>query len=123
MSNGLFKRFKRGDVLVKSLWLNVKKSSQRAFHFRIDPVPYTGCYKSYRRSYRHPVTTQEKSKTELFKCELRNGDIEYNIKINEKRNLINMPNSYDDICSSIYYRNRDWKRNKIKKQWMKKILK
>lgn len=114
-----FDRFKRGDLLTHRSWINIRNRKSCTFRFRIDPVPFTGGYKSYGRCLRHPGTTQEKSKTTLFLQEMRNGDIGYNIKVNQKRNYRNIANAYDDIYLSVLHRKRDWKRSKIKKQWMK----
>lgn len=78
------------------------------YEFRKDPVPGIHKNRRHRGSYlRHPKTTQERR----LSC-----DNEIKEYIKPSRNMMNLPNVYDDI-----WRNRDhsWKAKKLEKQWMK----
>lgn len=78
------------------------------YEFRKDPVPGVRRKRSHRGSYlRYPQTTQERR----LSC-----DLEIQEYIKPKRNMMNLPNAWDDI-----WRNKDhsWKAKKLEKQWMK----
>ena len=88
-----------------SWWYQSKK---HRYVFRKDPVPGTGSWRHYGRSFRHPKTTQERRTY----CR---EDKEF---IRAKRNISNLPSSWEDIYRSDNLRRPCWKNKKKKKQWM-----
>lgn len=81
-------------------------------YYRYDPVPCTGKHSRYRYCLKKPKTTQEKRMSFAV-------DKKY---VRGKRNFHYLPNSYDDIERSDIQNKRGWKKSKIKKQWMKRLI-
>ena len=97
---------KHKEQLVAETW----RRKYHYFCYRYDPVPFTGRgSRLYHNIWRHPKTTQERR--------LSFADPEF---VRGKRSSRNIPNCWDD-----WYRtdldNRSWKKNKVRKQWMKNI--
>lgn len=102
-----------GEVLVAK-WFWRVRYPVHCYRFRCDPVPFIGnrSFRNYFGSYyKRPKTTQERrlyfAEPDLVRC---------------KRNAANLPNVWDDYQRSDIRNRKCWKRNKIKKQWMKRIL-
>lgn len=88
--------------------INYQNKHRVSFVFRYDPVPKIRKCKSRRSSYyRKPKTFQERK----LSCDKKIKDF-----IKPKRNMMNLPNSWDNILRN---KNHCWKAKKIKKQWMK----
>lgn len=78
--------------------------------YRYDPIPSTGVQRSWHGDYmKKPKTTQERRMS--LAC-----DRKY---VRGKRSFCNLPESWDDYVISAIYNKRDWKKKKIKRQWMK----
>ena len=92
-------------------WKQLYISMERAV-FRIDPVPLTG--KStwkFGNFYRTANCCQERK---LY------GDPDHRKYGRGKRYPANLPNAWDDYPKSRSHNERDWKKVKKKKQWMKR---
>lgn len=103
-----------GEVLVaKWFW---RSYPLHYYGFRCDPVPFvskSGRFKNYFGSYyKRPKTTQER------RLSFASPDF-----VRDKRNFTNLPNVWDDYQRSDIRNRKCWKRNKVKKQWMKHISK
>ena len=88
-----------------------RKSYYHVCEFRKDPIPYSGKFKLFHfNSYRRPKTTQELRWNEAHKKYVR-----------PKRNKAHLVNSWDDISRGNIFNRYSWKKQKIKKQWMKHL--
>jgi hypothetical protein len=105
---------KRGDRLkVTGLIWNCKgKHPEHTYRFRIDPVPFChswhGCFASW---YKVPKVMQEKR-----------ASFAYPEYVRKKRSIRSLPDSWDDIQRGDIRTRKNWKNKKIKKQWMKAII-
>lgn len=92
-------------------WIQARRSYDRAV-FRFDPVPGTGKRNwSFGHYYRTANCLQERK---LY------GDLDHRTYGRGKRYPCNLPDSWDDRTKSRYYDKKSWKKNKKKKQWMKR---
>jgi len=92
-------------------WIQARRSYDRAV-FRFDPVPGTGKRNwSFGHYYRTANCWQERK---LY------GDPDHRIYGRGKRYPCNLPNAWDDRTKSRYYDKKSWKKNKKKKQWIKR---
>ena len=92
------------------------RSGTTVIRFRYDPVPWTGnrsrrC--SFGCHYKTPKTTQEKRQS--FSCNRK--------YLRGRRTAVNLPNSWDDWPRSDRKVKKSWKKLKIKKQYMKHMIK
>ena len=77
------------------------------YRYRVDPVPYTSASLYHFHGLRHPKTTQEKK----LLCD---ADISTYTRGKKKH----LPSAYDDLWRSDIS-DKSWKRQKIKRQYMK----
>lgn len=97
---------KYGDIIYPRqfrFWLGRNNIKCR---FRIDPIPGTGKFRSWGIYIRSMRTTQE-----------RRLSLAYPEYTRAKRNIRNLPDSWDDFWRADQY-DRSWKQIKKKKQWM-----
>lgn len=107
--------FEYGEVLFKLTWVfgyHRYKNRPIFFRFRCDPIPGVrkgGCnyFSSY---YKTPKTVNEKKA--WFASEGYGR---------AKRNIRNLPEPWDDHPRADRYLDKSWKKNKIRRQWMKNI--
>ncbi len=104
---------KYGEVLYKYDWhMGYTKRVAVPFRYRCESVPgihkFRGSYfKSY---YKTPKSNNERK---AWYASEGYGRI--------KRSPINLPNAWDDYPRADRYYDKCWKKNKIKRQWMKNL--
>jgi len=108
--------FDYGEVLFKTTWvfgLHRYKNRPLFFRFRCGPVPGIRNWSggSYFSSYYKTPKTQNERKA-WYNSEGYGR---------AKRAPINLPNAYDDRQRSDRSLDRSWKKNKIRRQWMKHL--
>lgn len=86
------------------------RRSKHPYTFRVDPVPGASRRRMHRGSYYRRITTFQERK---LSC-----DPEIKEFINPSRNIMNLPNSWDEISRKY---DHCWKAKRLNKQWMKHI--
>ena len=95
---------KENDFCYGDLISSVSWKKAYLYRYRIDPVPHTGHSHGY-HFFRHPHTTAEKRSI----CD-------EDIYMHTRPKRRHLPSVYDDIYR---HNEKSWKKQKIKKQWMK----
>jgi hypothetical protein len=109
------KKLKYGDTLYKYSWHRAQGRYglvDHSFRFRIDPVPgvHKLCNSYFTSYYKTPKTSNEKRQWYASEGYGR-----------RKRSPRYLADSWDDYPRADRYYDSSWKKNKIRKQWMKKI--
>ena len=104
--------FKHGEKIYKYSWfVGYKKLTGFAFRFRYDPVPGIRKYNwHFSNFYKTPKTTNERRQWYASEGYGRG-----------KRGPRYLANSWDDYPRADRYFDSSWKKNKIRKQWMKNV--
>jgi len=106
--------FKHGEVIYKRTWFRGYRTMISVpFRFRYDSVPgIHKCNGSYFKAYyKTPRTTNEQR---FWYASEGYG--------RRKRSPLNLPNTYDDFPRADRYYDSSWKKNKLRRQWMKKNI-
>ena len=107
--------FEYGEVLFKTTWVfgyHRYKNRPIFFRFRYDPVPGV---RKWARSYFNSYYKTPKTRNERRAWGNSEG---YG---RARRSPINLPNAWDDHPRADRYLDKSWKKNKIRRQWMKNL--
>jgi hypothetical protein len=100
--------FKYGERLYIKRYTWLAGPRYAVYRFRIDPV-YIWKYKyRFRYWYKRPKTTQE-----------RRLSYKYRGYVRGRRTAPNLVNAYDDRQRGDVKTRKSWKKNKVRKQWMR----